>query len=138
MFIQLKNASKVYGQGESAVKALDGAELSAEQGEVIVVLGPSGSGKSTMLNIIGGLDTLDSGSLTVGGRTVSGLKQKELTEYRREDVGFIFQFYNLIPDLTARENVEVAFPESCPAASSSGWPSPAPWSRIPSSSCATS
>ena len=107
MFIQLKNASKVYGQGESAVKALDGAELSAEQGEVIVVLGPSGSGKSTMLNIIGGLDTLDSGSLTVGGRTVSGLKQKELTEYRREDVGFIFQFYNLIPDLTARENVEV-------------------------------
>ena len=97
MFIQLKNASKVYGQGESAVKALDGAELSAEQGEVIVVLGPSGSGKSTMLNIIGGLDTLDSGSLTVGGRT----------EYRREDVGFIFQFYNLIPDLTARENVEV-------------------------------
>ena len=107
MFIQLKNASKVYGQGESAVKALDGAELSAEQGEVIVVLGPSGSGKSTMLNIIGGLDTLDSGSLIVGGRTVSGLKQKELTEYRREDVGFIFQFYNLIPDLTARENVEV-------------------------------
>ena len=107
MFIQLKNASKVYGQGESAVKALDGAELSAEQGEVIVVLGSSGSGKSTMLNIIGGLDTLDGGSLTVGGRTVSGLKQKELTEYRREDVGFIFQFYNLIPDLTARENVEV-------------------------------
>jgi len=69
MFIQLKNASKVYGQGESAVKALDGAELSAEQGEVIVVLGPSGSGKSTMLNIIGGLDTLDSGSLTVGVRS---------------------------------------------------------------------
>ena len=107
MFIELKNASKVYGLGESAVNALDGAELSAEEGEVSEVLGPSGSGKTTLLNIIGGLDTLDSGSLTVGGRTVSGLKQKELTEYRREDVGFIFQFYNLIPDLTARENVEV-------------------------------
>ncbi|MDY3014807.1 MAG: ABC transporter ATP-binding protein [Evtepia sp.] len=107
MFIELKDASKVYGEGESAVKALDRAEMSAEQGEVIVVLGPSGSGKSTMLNIIGGLDTLDSGSLTVGGRTVSGLKQKALTECRREDLGFIFQFYNLIPDLTARENVEV-------------------------------
>ncbi len=107
MFVELKNAEKVYGSGESAVKALDGAELTVEEGEIVVVLGPSGSGKSTMLNMLGGLDRLDSGSLIVGGEDISTLKQKALTEYRRKQIGFIFQFYNLIPDLTARENVEV-------------------------------
>ncbi len=107
MFIELKNASKLYGEGESMVKALDDANFSADQGEIVVILGPSGSGKSTMLNIIGGLDNLDKGSLIVDGKDISSLRSKKLTEYRREDVGFIFQFYNLIPDLTARENVEV-------------------------------
>ena len=105
--LELKQIRKDYPAGTDTVHALKGISLRFRKSEFVSILGPSGCGKTTMLNIIGGLDTLDSGSLTVGGRTVSGLKQKELTEYRREDVGFIFQFYNLIPDLTARENVEV-------------------------------
>ena len=107
MFIELKNASKIYGEGDSMVKALDNANFSAEKGEIVVVLGPSGSGKSTMLNILGGLDSLDKGSLTIDGTDVSSMNSKKLTEYRRREIGFIFQFYNLIPDLTARENIEV-------------------------------
>ena len=101
--LTLKNITKEF----PGVKALDDVTINIERGTIHGLVGENGAGKSTMLNIIGGLDTLDSGSLTVGGRTVSGLKQKELTEYRREDVGFIFQFYNLIPDLTAREYVDV-------------------------------
>lgn len=107
MFINLKNAIKKYGKGETEVFALDHASLNLEQGKICVILGPSGSGKSTLLNMLGGLDTLDEGELTVAGRTLTGLTQEKRTAYRREDVGFVFQFYNLIPDLTVEENIEV-------------------------------
>lgn len=107
MFINLKNAKKIYGKGENEVRALDGAELALEEGGIYVILGPSGSGKSTLLNMLGGLDSLDDGTLTIGGVTVSKLTDKELVEYRRADVGFVFQFYNLIPDLTVKENIQV-------------------------------
>jgi len=107
MFIKLSKAVKKYGQGDALVYALNSADLTINQGEICVVLGPSGSGKSTMLNVLGGLDKLDSGELTVGDRMVTDLKRKELTEYRREDIGFVFQFYNLIQDLTVMENIEV-------------------------------
>lgn len=107
MFINLKNAKKYYGKGESEVRALDGASLELEEGGVYVILGPSGSGKSTLLNMLGGLDSLDDGVLEIGGAKVSSMKDKELVEYRRSDVGFVFQFYNLIPDLTVKENIQV-------------------------------
>lgn len=107
MFIQLKNAVKRYGKGDTEVYALDHAAMSLEQGKICVILGPSGSGKSTLLNMLGGLDTLDEGELTVAGRKIVGLTQDKRTEYRKEDVGFVFQFYNLIPDLTVEENIEV-------------------------------
>lgn len=107
MFIQLKKAKKQYGTGEAAVYALNDADLSVEEGKIYVILGPSGSGKSTLLNMMGGLDSLDSGSISVAGRDISKAGKKELTNYRRESVGFVFQFYNLIPDLTVQENIEV-------------------------------
>lgn len=107
MFIQMQHAKKSYGKGESEVHALDDTELALEQGKIYVILGPSGSGKSTMLNMLGGLDSLDSGSITVDGKEISKLKSGELTKYRRSDVGFVFQFYNLIPDLTVKENIQV-------------------------------
>ncbi|MDE7249432.1 MAG: ATP-binding cassette domain-containing protein, partial [Lachnospiraceae bacterium] len=100
MFITLKNATKKYGEEESLVYALDHANLEIERGEICVILGPSGSGKSTLLNMLGGLDHLDEGEIIVGDRNLSGYKQNMLTDYRKEDVGFGFQFYNLIPDLT--------------------------------------
>ena len=107
MLIDLKNGVKKYGDGETAVYALDHASLELEKGTVCVILGPSGSGKSTLLNMLGGLDTLDSGELTVAGRRITGLSGDQRTDYRREDVGFVFQFYNLIPDLTVEENIQV-------------------------------
>ena len=107
MFITLKNATKKYGEGESLVYALDHANLEIEKGEICVILGPSGSGKSTLLNMLGGLDHLDEGEIIVGERNLSGYKNNMLTDYRKEDVGFVFQFYNLIPDLTVVENIEV-------------------------------
>ena len=107
MFIEVKGAKKIYGKGESEVRALDGASLSLEEGGLYVILGPSGSGKSTLLNMLGGLDHLDGGNLEIGGVKVSGMSDKQLVEYRRSDVGFVFQFYNLIPDLTVRENIQV-------------------------------
>lgn len=107
MLISLKNAVKKYGSGEALVYALDHVELTLDEGEICVVLGPSGSGKSTLLNMLGGLDTLDEGELMVAGRKVTGLTHEQRTDYRREDVGFVFQFYNLIPDLTVEENIEV-------------------------------
>ncbi|MBR1599496.1 MAG: ABC transporter ATP-binding protein [Lachnospiraceae bacterium] len=106
MFIDLINAKKIYGKGESEVRALDGASLQLDEGGVYVILGPSGSGKSTLLNMLGGLDSLDEGELSIGGVKLSGEKNK-LVEYRRSDVGFVFQFYNLIPDLTVKENIQV-------------------------------
>lgn len=107
MFITMKNATKKYGEGESLVYALDHTGLEIEKGEICVILGPSGSGKSTMLNMLGGLDHLDEGEIIVGERNLSGYRSKKLTEYRKEDVGFVFQFYNLIPDLTVEENIQV-------------------------------
>ena len=107
MFITLKNATKKYGEEESLVYALDHANLEIGKGEICVILGPSGSGKSTLLNMLGGLDHLDEGEIIVGDRNISGYKQNMLTDYRKEDVGFVFQFYNLIPDLTVAENIEV-------------------------------
>lgn len=107
MFIEIKKANKQYGSGETAVKALDNVDLSIEKGKIYVILGPSGSGKSTLMNMLGGIDTLTSGSITVDGRNISSANKKELTQYRQEDVGFVFQFYNLIADLTVQENVEV-------------------------------
>ncbi len=107
MFIEIKGAKKQYGTGEAAVYALDGVDFSLEKGKICVILGPSGSGKSTLLNMIGGLDSLDSGEITVDGQKITGLSKKALTAYRKQNVGFIFQFYNLIPDLTVEENVQV-------------------------------
>ncbi|MBQ8597313.1 MAG: ABC transporter ATP-binding protein [Lachnospiraceae bacterium] len=107
MFITLKNATKKYGEGESLVYALDHANIEIDKGEICVILGPSGSGKSTLLNMLGGLDHLDEGEITVGDRNLSHYKSNMLTDYRKEDVGFVFQFYNLIPDLTVAENIEV-------------------------------
>ena len=107
MFINIKDARKHYGEGETLVNALDGVSLSLNEGRIYVILGPSGSGKSTFLNMIGGLDSLDSGEITIADRNISGSDKKKLIDYRREDVGFVFQFYNLIPDLTVQENIEV-------------------------------
>lgn len=107
MFINIKDARKHYGEGETLVNALDGVSLSLNEGRIYVILGPSGSGKITLLNMIGGLDSLDSGEITIADRNISGSDKKKLIDYRREDVGFVFQFYNLIPDLTVQENIEV-------------------------------
>ena len=107
MFINIKDARKHYGEGETLVNALDGVSLSLNVGRIYVILGPSGSGKSTLLNMIGGLDSLDSGEIMIADRNISGSDKKKLIDYRREDVGFVFQFYNLIPDLTVQENIEV-------------------------------
>ena len=107
MFIDIKDARKHYGEGETLVNALDGVSLSLGEGKIYVILGPSGSGKSTLLNMIGGLDSLDSGEITISGRNISRSDKKKMTDYRREDVGFVFQFYNLIPDLTMQENIQV-------------------------------
>ncbi len=107
MLIEIKDARKEYGSGESLVHALDGVNLSLDAGKVYVVLGPSGSGKSTLLNMVGGLDNLSSGSIVVDGIDISKANKKQMTEYRRKIIGFVFQFYNLVPDLTALENIEV-------------------------------
>ncbi len=107
MLIEIKNAKKEYGNGDSLVKALDDVNLSLDEGKIYVVLGPSGSGKSTLLNMVGGLDVLTSGTIIVDGIDISKANKKEMTEYRRKIIGFVFQFYNLVPDLTALENIEV-------------------------------
>jgi len=105
--ISIKNICKKYGEGESAVKALDDVSLDIAKGEICVILGPSGSGKSTLLNMIGGLDRVDSGSITVDGLEITALNKKQLTDYRREKLGMVFQAYNLIPELNVIENVRV-------------------------------
>ena len=107
MFIEGKNLVKKYGKGDATVWALNHADFAISKGEIAVILGPSGSGKSTLLNILGGLDTADEGSITVDGEKLSDMSQKTLEKYRRNDLGFVFQSYNLTPDLTALENVEM-------------------------------
>jgi len=106
-FIEIRGAKKQYGEGEAAIFALNGVDFSLEKGRICVILGPSGSGKSTLLNMVGGLDSLDAGRINVDGEQVTGLTKKELTAYRKKNIGFVFQFYNLIPDLTVEENVQV-------------------------------
>lgn len=107
MYIEGKNLVKKYGKGEATVYALDHTDFSMEKGEIVVILGPSGSGKSTLLNILGGLDKATEGSLMVDGVDLEKMSVKELELYRRDRLGFIFQSYNLTPDLTARENIEM-------------------------------
>ena len=107
MFLEIKQIKKAFGQGESRVEVLRGIDLSLERGEFCVLLGPSGSGKSTLLNIIGGIDSADSGEIVIGGEPMSHMREKQLTMYRRKHLGYIFQMYNLIPNLTVRENIEV-------------------------------
>ena len=106
MYIEIKDAVKKYGQGENEIFAMDGVDLSIEEHEICVILGPSGSGKSTLLNMLGGIDSLTSGSISVNGKEISGMSKKELTAYRRSDIGFIFQSYYLIQDLTVKENIQ--------------------------------
>lgn len=103
----MKDVIKKYDEGENMIYALDHASLELEQGEICVILGPSGSGKSTLLNMLGGLDSADEGSIIVDGRTISSASKKELLEYRRGKVGIVFQTYNLIGELTVRENIKV-------------------------------
>lgn len=107
MFLEIKNIHKSYGEKENAVEVLKGISISIEKGQICVLLGPSGSGKSTLLNIIGGIDHADSGSICIEGKEMKGMKEKQLSLYRRNHLGYIFQMYNLIPNLTVRENIEV-------------------------------
>lgn len=107
MYIEVQNIKKSYGTGSNSVQVLRGISTEIEKGTMCLILGPSGSGKSTLLNAIGGLDTVDSGSIHVDGREITALSQDALSDYRRDTLGFVFQFYNLIPNLTVRENIEV-------------------------------
>lgn len=107
-FLTVNNVIKTYRAGETAVNAVNGMTFSAEQGEFVVIVGPSGAGKTTVLNLLGGMDAVTSGEIVVDGTKVSDMNSKQLTLYRRNDVGFVFQFYNLMPNLTALENVELA------------------------------
>lgn len=107
-YIEFRNVKKEYKMGEVTIKALDNTNFTIEKGELVVIVGPSGAGKTTCLNILGGMDTATSGDVIVDGKNVSTLKKKELVKYRREDIGFVFQFYNLVQNLTAIENVELA------------------------------
>ena len=107
-YIELKNVCKEYKMGEITIKALNNTNFTIEKGELVVVVGPSGAGKTTALNILGGMDSVTSGDVIVDGKNIAKLKNRELTKYRREDIGFVFQFYNLVQNLTAIENVELA------------------------------
>ena len=107
-FVEFENVGKTYHMGEVSINALHDASFQVEKGELVVIAGPSGAGKTTLLNILGGMDTLSTGRVMLDGQEVSAMNRKQLTEFRREDVGFVFQFYNLIGNLTALENVELA------------------------------
>lgn len=106
--VTMQNVTKIYHMGEVEIHAADGITFSIEKGEFAVVVGPSGAGKTTVLNILGGMDTCDGGKVVVDGEDISGYKNRKLTTYRRNDIGFVFQFYNLVQNLTALENVELA------------------------------
>ena len=107
MFLSIEEIRKSYGEGDSHVEVLKGISMEVEKGEICVLLGPSGSGKSTLLNIIGGIDSADSGEIIIRGEHMARMNEKRLTDYRRRHLGYIFQMYNLIPNLTVRENIEV-------------------------------
>ena len=107
-YIELKDVTRIYAGGTDGIRALDGVDFCVEKGELCVIVGPSGAGKTTVLNLLGGMDVPTSGSIQVDGVELAGLKGRKLTRYRRDDVGFVFQFYNLVGNLTARENVELA------------------------------
>ncbi|MBR3525215.1 MAG: ABC transporter ATP-binding protein [Lachnospiraceae bacterium] len=107
MYVEVKDLKKSYGEGGSYVEVLKGVSVGVERGEMCVIQGTSGSGKSTLLNCIGGLDDIDSGSCRIDGLEIAGMKKDRLSDYRRDTLGFIFQFYNLVPNLTVRENIEV-------------------------------
>lgn len=118
-YIEVVKEVKKYTMGDTVIAANDGVSFSVEKGEIALILGPSGAGKSTVLNILGGMDQCDSGKVIVDGTDIAGFDAKQLTTYRRRDVGFVFQFYNLVPNLTARENVELSaqiVPEALDAA----------------------
>ena len=112
-FVEFNDVRKVYKMGEVEVAAADGMTFSAEAGEFVVVVGPSGAGKTTLLNMLGGMDSCTSGTITLDGREISRFAERQLTQYRRLDIGFVFQFYNLVQNLTALENVELAS-QICP------------------------
>ena len=107
-YIEFKNVCKEYKMGEVTIKALNNTNFSVEKGELVVIVGPSGAGKTSALNILGGMDTATSGKVVVDGKDITNLKNKDLIKYRRNDIGFVFQFYNLVQNLTALENVELA------------------------------
>ena len=107
MYLQVKDVKKSYGKDTSYIQVLKGVSTGLERGQMCVIQGTSGSGKSTLLNCIGGLDTMDSGSITVDGTEIFGMKPAQLSDYRRDNLGFIFQFYNLVPNLTVRENIQI-------------------------------
>lgn len=107
-FVVLQDITKIYKMGEIEIRAADNISFSIDKGEFVVIVGPSGAGKTTVLNILGGMDTATSGKLLVDSEDITAYNSRKLTEYRREDIGFVFQFYNLVPNLTARENVELA------------------------------
>ncbi len=107
MFLEISDLKKSFGQGDSRVQVLRGIDLSVDKGEICVLLGPSGSGKSTLLNIIGGIDAPDSGYVSINGEKMVDMTEKRLTRYRREHLGYVFQMYNLIPNLNIKENIEV-------------------------------
>lgn len=105
--VELKNVSKIYKTGEKEFKALENVNLSINKGELVVILGPSGAGKSTLLNLIGGMDSPTNGNLVIDGEDISKYSEEKLSEYRAENIGFIFQFYNILPTLTVLENVDI-------------------------------
>ena len=141
-FLSICDLNKSYGAGEACTQVLKGISSDIDKGEICVLFGPSGSGKSTFLNMVGGLEPADSGSIVVNGIDITKLSDRELVEYRRRELGFIFQFYNLVPDLTIRENIEVCQYLSknplCLVANSSAAPSAALSSRTQACCCATS